>query len=207
MRQYEEELPPLGNAQCLTYDQVDQLFRVRMFWFELATWTRNYMLARYRNLGDTNEVIARLRQVPVDYINALKKVFGDFAAEDYAKLHDTYIDLLDDFITAQMANNIDEVGRITQLLYQNADQRAAFIASINPYWDETEWRNMLYSTLRDTIDQSTTFLRGDYARNIDIFNTILNEAESMSSYFEEGLLDYLNFVRFNTQAVQQATSA
>ncbi len=205
--QYPEELPTLGGAQCLTYDEMDRIFRIRMFWLELATWTRNYMIARYRNLGNADDVIARLRQVPADYINALQEVFGDLAAEDYALLYNTYIDLLENFINAQMENNIDEVGRITQLLYRNADERAALIASVNPYWDETRWRDLLYRNLRDTIDQSTTFLMGNYARNIDIFGTILSDSEDMSAYFQEGLLDYLNFIRFNTEAGREKASA
>jgi hypothetical protein len=38
---------------------------------------------------------------------------------------------------------------------------------------------------------------GDYARNIDIFNTLLNQAESTSSYFAQGLFRYLNTSQLN----------
>jgi hypothetical protein len=92
-----------------------------------------------------------------------------------------------------MENNIDEINRITQLLYQNADQRAAAITSINPeFWNENEWRDRLYNNIRSTLDESTSFLMGDYARNIDIFSTLLDQAESTSSYFAQGLFQYLN---------------
>lgn len=76
-------------------------------------------------------------------------------------------------------------------MYQNMDQRATIIASINPsFWNVNEWRTRLYSHLRYTIDESTTFLTGDYNANLDIFRAQLDEAESTSSFFTRGLFNY-----------------
>ncbi|MEL7657298.1 MAG: hypothetical protein AAGU75_15500, partial [Bacillota bacterium] len=94
-------------------------------------------------------------------------------------------------ITAQQEDNTNEINRITQLLYQNADQRAAFISSLNPFWDENEWRRRLYSNLRSTIEESATFLTGDYSKNLDIFSTLIDQAESTSGYVARGLFNYI----------------
>lgn len=186
--------PPQNGGQCITYDEMNAIFGIRMFWFDFVIWIRNYMLSRYKGLGNVNEVYTRLRQVPVDYINALRQIFGDAVAEDYIRLFDKYLALLDDFLTAQMENNIDEINRVTQLLYQNADERAAFITSLNPdFWNEEEWRNRLYNNFRSTIDESTTLLTGNYATNIDIFSRLLDQAESTGNYFTQGLFNYLNY--------------
>ena len=183
--------PPQG-VQCITYEQMDEIFSIRMFWFDMATWIRTYMLSKYVGLGNVNEAYARLKQVPVLYVDQLKRIFGDRVPEDYIQLFNQYIELLNAFIDAQMAGNIDEINSITQQLYQNADKRAAAITSINPeFWNEAEWRRRLYNNLRSTIDESTTFLTGDYARNIDIFSTLLDQAESTSNYFAQGLFNYL----------------
>jgi hypothetical protein len=188
---------PAGNLppeQCISTEEMNQIYNIRMFWFEFVTWVRRYMLSRYRGIGNEQEVLARLRQVPLDYVNALKKIFGDKVPNDYLQLFNQYIELIDAYITAQMQNNTDEINRITQELYQNADKRAAAITSINPaFWDENEWRTRLYNNLRATIDESTTLLTGDYSRNIDIINNLLDQAESTSSYFAQGLFNYLNF--------------
>lgn len=189
-----QDLQSTDDLQCITYDQMNAIFGIRMFWFEFVTWIRNYMLSRYRGLGNTEEVYARLLQVPVDYVNALRQVFGDKVAEDYVELFFTYIELLDAFITAQMENNTVEIDRITQLLYENADERAAAITASNPvFWDESEWRAKLYDNLRGTIVEATSFLMGDYTRSIDIFGSLLDQAEDTSNYFAQGLLNYINF--------------
>ncbi len=188
------DLQPPDGLQCITYEQMDAIFGIRMFWFEFVIWIRNYMLSRYRGLGNTEEVYARLLQVPVDYVNALRQIFGDKVPDDYVELFFTFIDLMDALITAQMENNTEEIDRITQLLYENADVRAAAITAINPvFWDEGEWRTRLNNNLRGTIEESTSFLMEDYARSIDIFSRLLDQAEDTSNYFAQGLLNYINF--------------
>ncbi len=184
----------LYGVQCITLEQMNDIYAIRMIWFDFVTWIRNYMLSRYLGLGNAEEVKARLMQVPVAFVNVMREYFGDLVAEDYLRLFYTYIDLIEAFITAQMEGNTEEIGRITRLLYQNADERAAFAASLYPaFWDERGLRDRLYTNLRSTLDQSTTFLTGDYARNIDIFSRLLDQAESTGNYLTQGLFHYLIF--------------
>lgn len=185
----------LENVECVTYDQMNTIYEIRMFWFELVTWVRNYMLSIYLGLGNPEAVLARLRQVPVDYVNMLRGIFGERISDDYIDLFNTYIDLLVDFINAQIEGNIEEINRLTQLFYENEQERAAFLAAINPFWEESELRNRLRNLLQATIDESTTFLSRDYARNVDIFSRILDQAESMSNYLAQGLFNYINFIQ------------
>jgi hypothetical protein len=185
--------PPQGSQQCITMEQMNLIYNIRMFWFELVTWVRSFMLSRYRGVGDVNDVFNRLQQVPNDYVNNLKKFFGDNPAIDELQLElNAYIDLIDDLISAQLSGDTDEINRITRLLYQNANDRAASVSKLNPYWQESEWRTRLYNNLRGTLDESVSFQTGDYARNLDIFRSLLDQAESTSGYFAQGLVNYLN---------------
>jgi hypothetical protein len=123
----------------------------------------------------------------------LKKYFGDSPGVNQLQLElNAYIGLIDSLITAQKAGNTEEIDRITKELYQNADDIAASLASINPNWDKNEWRTRLYNNLRSTIEESAMFLTEDYARNLDIFSTLMDQAESSSDYFAQGLLNLIN---------------
>lgn len=185
-------LPPQDGQRCITYEQLNQIYNIRMFWFDLADWVRALMLSKYNDVGNEEEVHARLEQVVADYVNNLKQFFGETPAlNEYQLELNTYIDLIDSLITAQMAGNTEEIDRITRLLYQNADNRAASASSINPYWDQDEWRTRLNNNLRSTLDESATFLTEDYARNLDIFSLLMDQAESASDYFAQGLLNYM----------------
>lgn len=152
-------LTPQDNLQCITSDQMDLINTIRMFWYELFTWIRYYMLSRYKGIGNADVVKARLNEVSAEYINALEQFFG-VNLENYLQILNNFIDLIDDLISAQQAGNISEINRITKLLYQNADQRALQIAALNPSnWDVSEWSTRLYNSLRFTIDESTILNR------------------------------------------------
>lgn len=179
-----------SSQPCLTYDQMNQIYITRMFWFELVTWVRVYMLSRYRGIGNEDEIKDRLREIPQEFEAAQKQLFGR-NIEPFVMLVEKYIDLVSDLITAQLEGNTEEVDRIIQLLYQNAEQQATVIASINPYWDENEWRNRLYNLVRATIDESITFQTGEYTKNLDIFRGLLDQAESASGYYARGLYSYM----------------
>lgn len=188
----ESSLPPQEDQDCLTYEEMNLIYNIGMFWFDLITWVRAYMLSRYMNVGNEEEVYERLQQVVTDYINNLNQFFGETPGANALQVQlNEYLDLIDSLITAMMAGDTEEVGRITRALYQNADDRAAAVSSINPYWDEEEWRNRLYNNLRSTLDESTMFLTEDYERNLDIFSTLMAQAESSSDYFAQGLLYYM----------------
>lgn len=194
---------PQVIRECFTLEQVNGIYEIRMFWFELITWVRNYMLSRYAGIGNADEVKDRLREVPAAYVRNLRLFFGNHPAIDALDIElNEFIDLLDEFITAQLAGNTEDIGRITQLLYQNASERAASVSQLSPYWDEKEWEARLFNNLRGTLDESTTFLTGEYARNLDIFSTLMDLAESSSDYFAQGVINYIR-----DQQQKQSSSA
>lgn len=185
-------LPPQEGQRCFTSDQMNRIFDTRMFWFDMINWVRALMLSRYQDVGNEDEIYARLQQVPADFVNNLKTFFGESPGVNELQLElNAYIGLIDSLITAQKAGDTEEINRITRQLYQNADDIAASIASINPNWDQNEWKTRLYNNLRSTLDESAMFLTEDYARNLDIFSSLMDQAESASDYFAQGLMDFL----------------
>ncbi|HAF59671.1 MAG TPA: hypothetical protein DCK81_00800 [Clostridiales bacterium UBA9856] len=179
------------NVPCITLEQMNDIYTIRMFWFELAVWIRMYMLSRYAGTGDPEQIFARLTEVPVRFVNAMKKFFPEIDVEDYLQRFTTYLNLLADFITAMLENDVEELNRVTRSLYENADDRAAFVDAINPFWEEEPWRELLYANLRNTIEESSTFLLGDYERNIDIFTRLLDLAETSSTFLAQGIFYYI----------------
>lgn len=192
-----EALSPISSnqisdlRQCITRNQVDAVYSLRMFWFDLATWTRYYLISRYKGIGNEDIILARLNKVVEEFGIMLRRIFGDQITEEFLNLIYTHIKLIISLITAQIEGNADIAAEATRLLYQNAEETASFLASINPFWDRTTLRDRLYSYIRSTIDESTTFLTGEYDRNIDIFARILTHAENTGNEFAFGLFNYI----------------
>lgn len=184
---------PEDRVQCFTYEQMDTIYRIRMLWFDLIAWVRFYMLSRYEEIGKPDEVLARLRQVPLEYVSNLEKIFGEHPGEEeLLRQLNEYIDLIDALITAQMEGDQAEIDRITRLLYQNANERAASVSSINPYWTEDGWRARMYNHLRYTIDESSALLAKNYVKSFNIFSMLMNLAGSASDYLAQGLIYHLS---------------
>lgn len=181
----------VSPVQCVTYQQMNQIYAIRMVWFEFVTWTRAYILSRISGIGNENEVFARLKLVPMEFVAKLEQITR-VNLDAYLQHLNSYIDLIAELVTAQIEGNEEELKNVTQRLYQNADEGAAILAGANPFWDEEELKMRLYDMLRNTIEESSTLLSGEYARNLDIFSSLLDQAENISSYFAQGMFKYLN---------------
>ncbi len=177
---------------CVTYAMMNFLYYIQMFWFDQAIWMRIYSIARTLNPEYAESAYEKLRQLPIQYGNLLKTVFDDELVGELLVLIYEQIDLMTNLITAQLDGNIDEINRIVQRLYQNADERVELIVSMNPFVNRDRWKNILYSYLHSTIEEITTYLAGDHDRSITIYQRILEESEHINNEFTESLLKYLS---------------
>jgi hypothetical protein len=171
--------------------ELNLIFRTRMFWRDLATWLRSYLVSLYGNLQITDEISIRLHELPTDYANILSLFFGDKITEEYLTLLNVYISTFEALFHAHKEGDSDAVGEYTRQLYENDSKRAAFLAQINPYWLENDLRSLMNNFTSMTIEESTTILTQEYDKNIDIFGRLLSHTTLIGDYFSEGLLNYL----------------
>lgn len=176
----------------VTYGQMNLIINTRNLWRDLVTWSRAYLISRVSGIGNTEDVFNRLYRVPVDFGNTVRLIFGDQIAEQYVQsLSETAV-LYRELIEAQITGNVDMANEKVQELYKKADQRAIFLASINPFWDETQWKNLLHTFIIYSLDEITSILMGD-SKNIDIFDRFLHLADIIGDYFAEGMFKYLTY--------------
>lgn len=195
--------PALNPTNYIT-GQMNFIFRARMLWRDLATWLRSYKVSLYGGVGNTNELGQRLFKIPLEYGNILRVFFGDQATEQYINLLTQYIAILQSLFIAQIYKDVNAINNLTQQAYQNVNNTAALLASINPYWTQSEWVTLLDSFTNMQIDEATTFLVKDYTRNNDIFDRILSLTNIIGDYYSEGLTNY--FLLKQQQQQQQQTT-
>ncbi|MDD2217736.1 MAG: hypothetical protein PHW03_04060 [Eubacteriales bacterium] len=187
-----DALPSDEGQRCLTYEQMNMIFGIRMFWFDIVIWTRALMLSKYRNVGDYEEIYAHLQNIVDEHISNLKQFFDETPELNQLQLEiKTYIDLIDSLATAQIAGNAAEIDEIVRQMYQNAETAASLSATINPYLNEDALKATWLNNTQNTIDLSTTFLTEDYARNFYIFSSLIDQAEISSDSFWQSVLNYI----------------
>jgi hypothetical protein len=181
------------QGSCIPSGQLNLIYKSRTIWRDLATWMRAYLVSIYAGFGNQEAVKEKLNNIPIEFKNIFSTIFGDQIADTYSTLLSSYITSFESLVTAQINGDANAVNEYTRQLYENADQRAAFLSKINPFWVETEWKNFLYQFNKMSIDESTTFLNKEYTRNIDVFDRILNFSSAMGDYYSQGLINYLTY--------------
>jgi hypothetical protein len=179
---------PISNSYITA--QMNLIFRARMLWRDLATWLRAYMVSLYGGVGNTEDISKRLFRIPVEHGNIFKVFFGDQATAQYINLLTEYIAILESLFNAQINNDVNTINDLTRQLYQNVINTAALLASVNPFWQQSEWVTLLNAFTSMQLEEATTFLTKEYSKNIDIFDSNLSLTNIIGDYFSEGLTNY-----------------
>jgi hypothetical protein len=176
---------------ALTYGQFNLIYGIRTNWREIATWTWIYLISRFTALSTiSDEIFNRLYRESNDLGDILQTFFGYENTQKYIQGLEVQIALIKEIIDAEVAKNTDLTNEKVRQLYQNADERAKFLSSINPFWNETDLRNLYYTFHRYTLEMISAFLRGDYKTSFNIYDLLLHHADLMGNYGAQGLYNY-----------------
>lgn len=110
------------------------------------------------------------------------------AAGRFEELFTQHLMIASDLLNAAKNGEVDKANTARDKWYENADEIAGFLASINRCWNKEKWKNMLYSHLEMTEKEATLRLNGNYTADINVFNNIENEAFKMADYMFCGII-------------------
>ena len=181
----------------ITYGQMNIIFQARNLWREFVVWSRVYLISRIAGIGIEEDVFNRIYRIPVEFGNITRLIFGNQAAEVTIQQLSSTVVLFRQLVDAMITGNNDAASVIVQELYKNADERAAYLALINPFWDETQWKYLIYTFYNYSFQEITSILTSD-PRNIDAFDRFLLYADSMGDYFAQGLFNYIAYTQNTT---------
>ena len=170
-----------------------------MLWRDLVMWSRMYLISRIAGIGTAEDAFNRIYRVPTEFGNVIRLVFGDQAAETIIQQLSATVMLYKELVEAMVTGKGDAANTIAQQLYKSADERAAYMASINPFWDETQWRNLIYTFYTFSFQEIVSILNND-PKNVDLFDRFLSHADVMGDYFAQGLFQYITYNKQNNPA-------
>lgn len=179
------------QGACITENIMDLIFLSRTSWRDLAAWLKFYIDSKHAKGEDLPFIRAKANELLIKNAYIFDSIFGSQSVDEFAKLSLRFMDYADLIIDAQIAGNWSEVEEYMIKIYENSDQTAAFLASMNPYWEEWVWREHLYQFNQKLVSQSEAQLQGDFNENINIFDKSLNLSTVIGDYYAQGMLDYL----------------
>ncbi|MGN1117406.1 MAG: acetylglutamate kinase [Acutalibacteraceae bacterium] len=162
--------------------------RIRQLWSQHVYWTRFFIISTAADIGDLEPVTKRLLRNPKDFAVLLAPIFGMRAACRFEELFTQHLMVGADLVNAAKNGETDKANTAREKWYKNADEIAAFLASINCCWSEAEWKSMMYCHLEMTQKEATLRLQGNFTADINVFDKIENEALKMADYMFCGII-------------------
>lgn len=175
------------EIELLSKEEVDLMNSMKALWEQHVAWTRMAIISIAANLPDLNCVLKRLLRNPKDMANALKPFYGNKNALQFKNLMENHLTIAAQLVEAAKASNTKAAAAAEKKWYANADDIAAFLSSINPYWSDEDLKAMLYDHLSLTKKEAVARLAGNYARDIALYDKIENQALAMADALTEGI--------------------
>jgi len=179
----------IPGVRYLTYEQMNILINYQSLWANLALWIRSVMRSTAFNNPDLQTNVNQLfYKVPQDFYETFQLFYGREIAQYFINYLTRFIASALQLINAYRDNNVEAINTSTSQWYQSADDLAAFLASINIYWDTNQWRSLFYQYIRFEIEEIIAFQGGDYEQEIAIFRSKQELSNLMGSYMARGII-------------------
>lgn len=181
-----------GNS--IPLNQTELVFESRIIWRNLANWIREYLVSVYANYGTQATAEKKIKATLMGNSALISIIFGAQDIEKYNNLICNFVSILKSLVAAQKSGDDNAVNEYTKQLYENVDQRAAYAQQINPFWSESEWKDLSHQFIQMTIEESTALLKKEYTKSIEIYDDILSLTSKMGDYYSKGVLDYMIYM-------------
>ena len=150
---------------------------MRLLWVQHSEWTRMTINSLIQNLPDLAPTQQRLLRNPKDFAKALRVLYGDRAASEFERLLTEHLTLAADLVKAAMAGETEAAAEIEKRWYENADEIAELLGSINPYWSVNAWKRMLHEHLRLVKEEAVDIMEKKYQKGIQYFYSLMKSID------------------------------
>lgn len=165
----------------ISRSEVNLMNTLRMLWEQHVAWTRFTIISIIAGLPDESLVTQRLLRNPIDFEKALTPFYGERISARFRDLFTSHLVIAAELVKAAKAGNNEAAADAEKRWYANADEIAAFLSRINPYWSQDDWKAMLHEHLSLTKSEAVSILTGNYAEGIRLYDKI---EELLEQYLE-----------------------
>lgn len=174
---------------CVTTSEEVRLRNtIRLLWEQHVEWTRMTIISIAADLADEALVTGRLLRNPSDSEMVLRLLYGNEKAARFRSLLREHLVIASELVKAAKAGDSKAAADAERRWYANADEIAAFMNEINPFWSREAFTKMLHTHLALTKSEAVARLSKDYARDIAIYDEIEMQALEMADAMVEGIL-------------------
>ena len=163
----------------------------RLHSLEYALWSRALANALKFRTDSIDAVYERLLREPLDIYRTARNFYGPEMSEQYLNYLTQQVISFRNLTEALINNDYQNADRYWQSWNHTGDQIADFLAGLNPYWDKALWQQLLQEYHLMVYYEILAILSGDYRREIEIFDRIVDHTIIMADHMSRGLIQNL----------------
>jgi hypothetical protein len=153
-------------------------------------WRRDYLVSLAYDIGDLQLIVDRLYHVTTDFGNVFESFIGVEAANRMEYFFTVQASILNEIAIAIKSGDNEAANQATKRLYENVDDMAAYLAEINPYWNQVNMRSLLYDYYRQTVLEIVSILSGNQEEAIRLYEDLEDYVLEIADYLTGGFVDY-----------------
>lgn len=138
-------------------------------------------------LPDQQATIGRLLQNPWDFAEAFTSFYGSDVGNKLGVLLTEHLVIAAELVEAAKAGDAERTAQLDREWQRNAEDIAAFLAQINPFWSLQTWRTMLFEHLRLVRQEAVTMLEGNYQASVNTYDLIETQSLEMADLMSLGI--------------------
>ena len=161
---------------------------MRKLWEDHITWTRLAIISLEGGTPDTSATVARLLRNQVDIGNAFKPYYGKATGDAATKLLREHILIAADLIAAAKAGDGTKLADAQSRWVANADQIAAALHSINPFWTLGAMKAEMHRHLDLTTQEAVARLQQDWTGDVVAYDRVHVHILHMADMLTAGIV-------------------
>ncbi|WP_239984824.1 acetylglutamate kinase [Sporolactobacillus pectinivorans] len=175
------------SPQHISMAETELRNHLRLLWEQHVYWTRLTIVGIVFSLPDAELTTNRLLRNPKDFELALAPLYGSAVASQFEKLFTEHLVIAAQLVRAAKAGNSTAATDAEKRWYTNADEIAAFLGHINPYWSAKDWQSMMHEHLALTKTEAVELLTKKYTESVSTFDRIEQQALTMADIMAYGI--------------------
>jgi hypothetical protein len=173
---------------CFTYEQLNILTNFQRLFIQLTVLMRAAITGWIFQNPNFNAIAQNLMSIPKDFGDALQVFYGPEVASHFSNLLTNFISNIFTILEGYSTNNQELINQSVQKWYSDANELSKYLDSVNIFWTEPQWENLLYQYIQSNFAMITSLYTGDYDREQEGFNTTFNLAIIMGNFMAQGLI-------------------
>lgn len=185
----------MPNEEYITREQMNIVINSQRLWLQLVFAIRSLLFTVLRDQERTESAVNQLYGVVSNSFYAyLRFFYGPAAAQQFANMFSSYITSMWRVFEEIASSGYNQASDSnTVALYNNADQMAVFLAGLNVYWSEEQWKSFFNQLTQLVIQEAIALATRDFNGEYQLFQRIVDLAILMGDYMARGIIASSSF--------------